>query len=284
LKKLAFNVTGGHGGARQNTFLLISLIMVATRSTRASARLKRNEAEESVEENMEDNVEKTEADTNEVENKCDVPQEECRECNNIKNEPTKDNINEIIASTDKEDEEKPDRVTGYLKGFAKRVILCTILVMAAKNFWPHIQSRFWPEEPVKEGKLYILNDKSFRGHVSRGDHFVMMFAPWCGHCLKLKPDWEKLAKKPGVNGVSISKLDCTASTNTCSEHEVQGYPTLLYFRDGKKIATYDGAKTLEGLKAYLKKMRKGEAKSSPKKAESKPVKAKKKKTKQKAEL
>lgn len=245
---------------QRRTVILISLIMVATRSTRASARLKSDEAVESVEDNTEDNTEN-------MEEKSEGVNEECRECNDASNEPTKERINEIIDSKDGEAPEatKPDRVSGYLKGFAKRVVMCTILVMAAKSAWPHLQSRFWPEEPVKEGKLYILNDKSFRGHVSRGDHLVMMFAPWCGHCQRLKPDWEKLAKQPGVKGVSISKVDCTASTSTCSEQKVHGYPTLLYFRNGEKIDTYDGAKTLDGLKAYLKKMKKGSAKDSAKK-------------------
>ena len=40
----------------------------------------------------------------------------------------------------------------------------------------------------------------------------------------------QLAKKPDVEGVSVSKVDCTASTTTCGEYNVQGYPTLLYFR------------------------------------------------------
>lgn len=253
--------------------------MVATRSTRASARLKQNVAVEPVEENMEEKVE------NNVE---EEKSPECSECNESNKEPTKDRINEVIESKEKEeveDDVKPDR-TAYLKGFVKRVVMCTILVMAAKNSWPYLQSRFWPEEPVKEGKLYILNDKSFRGHVSRGDHIVMMYAPWCGHCQRLKPDWEKLAKKPGVAGVSVSKVDCTASTGTCGEYSVQGYPTLLYFRDGKKIDTYDGAKTLDGLKAYLKKMKTGGTKDTKKKTAKKPaspVKTKKKKT-AKAEL
>jgi len=251
--------------------------MVATRSTRASARLKRDEAVESVEESMENNVENMEKEKSERVN------EDCSECNDISNdnEPTKERINEIIDSKDKEeqDDAKPARVTGYLKGFAKRVVLCTILVMVAKNAWPHIQSRFWPDEPVKEGKLYILNDKSFRGQVSRGDHFVMMYAPWCGHCQRLKPDWEQLAKKPGVKGVSIAKVDCTASGTICSDFKVKGYPTLLYFRNGDKIDTYEGAKTLDGMKAYLKTMKKGGPKDAPKKPKAQkpatPVKTKK---------
>jgi thiol-disulfide isomerase/thioredoxin len=38
----------------------------------------------------------------------------------------------------------------------------------------------------------VLTDRSFRGHVARGDHFIMMYAPWCGHCKNLKPSWEQV--------------------------------------------------------------------------------------------
>jgi len=243
---------------------LISLIMVATRSTRASARLNIGEVTEAVEEAMENKEDNN------------VEDEKSTECND---EPTKDKISEKIdakeeSGNEKGVNEKPDRLTNYLKGFVKRVIFCTILVIAVKNSWPYLQSRFWPEAPTKEGKLYILNDRSFRGHVSRGDHFVMMYAPWCGHCQRLKPDWEKLAKKPEVEGVSVSKVDCTASTTTCGEYNVQGYPTLLYFRNGKKIDQYDGAKTLDGMKAYLKTMKTGDPKATKKKTTAKKAKKK----------
>merc|ERR1712168_390775 len=163
-----------------------------------------------------------------MENKEDnnVEEEKSAETNN---EPTKDRINDKIdskenAEVEKAVDEKADRLVNYLKGFVKRVIFCTILVIAGKNSWPYLQSRFWPEAPTKEGKLYILNDRSFRGHVSRGDHFVMMFAPWCGHCARLKPDWEKLAKNSGVKETKIGKVDCTANKDVCKKYDVTGYP------------------------------------------------------------
>jgi len=160
-------------------------------------------------------------------------------------------------------------VKAYLKGFGKRVIICSILVMVFRSLWPRLQPIVWPEAAGKEGKLYVLTDRSFRGHVSRGDHFVMMYAPWCGHCQAMKPAWEKLAKSPGVSGVKISKLDCTANELTCKTHEVHGYPTLLYFRNGENIGKHDGDKSLEALKRFIKKMNKtldkGSDKAKPKK-------------------
>ena len=62
---------------------------------------------------------------------------------------------------------------------------------------------------------------------------------------------------------------------------------IFLIRDGKKIDTYDGAKTLDGLETYLKKMKKGGSKDTKKKTAKKPttpVKTKKKKKTAKAEL
>lgn len=195
----------------------------------------------------------------------------------------KEENQEVVGEVGEKEEEvkvvsKSERFGNYLVGFGKRVVLCTLFCMFAKLAYPELQSRFWPEEPVKEGKLYILTDRSFRGHVSRGDHFVKMYAPWCGHCKAMAPTWEKVAKSPGVKGVKLSKIDCTKEEKTCKQYAVSGYPTLLYFRDGKKIEDYSGQKTEADFKQFLKKMKK----TDPKKATTEKTTAAKDETKKKS--
>ena len=106
-------------------------------------------------------------------------------------------FNEVVETREVETEYgKPDRIFKYMQGFIKRVLICSVFILLCKSVWPRIQPMVWPETPTKvgtsptsflqptnifiiqEGKLYILNDRSFRGDVSRGDHFVMMMAPW----------------------------------------------------------------------------------------------------------
>merc|ERR1712179_523072 len=50
-------------------------------------------------------------------------------------------------------------------------------------------------EPVIENGLYILGSASFAGAVGKGDTFIKFYAPWCGHCQKLAPAWDELAKR-----------------------------------------------------------------------------------------
>jgi len=114
-------------------------------------------------------------------------------------------------------------------------------------------------EPVVEAGLYVLSAASFPGTVAKGDTFVKFYAPWCGHCQKLAPAWQELAKAfEKDETVKIAKVDCTLHQAVCQEHEVKGYPTLAYFRAGRKVETYKGARTLSELKEFVTET-KGEA-------------------------
>eukprot|EP00967_Tisochrysis_lutea_P025674 scaffold29650_cov40-Tisochrysis_lutea.AAC.1 len=83
--------------------------------------------------------------------------------------------------------------------------------------------------------------------------FVKFFAPWCGHCKKLKPDWDALAEvHEGSQKVLIADVDCTAAGKPlCEKYGVRGYPTLKYFNppseDGED---YKGGRTLAELKKF----------------------------------
>ena len=60
--------------------------------------------------------------------------------------------------------------------------------------------------------------------------FVKFFAPWCGHCKKMKPDWDALSNiYQESSEIVIGDVDCTTEKSLCSKHGVNGYPTLKYF-------------------------------------------------------
>ncbi|KAM0730141.1 Thioredoxin domain-containing protein 5-like protein [Formica fusca] len=112
-----------------------------------------------------------------------------------------------------------------------------------------------PSPPEAVNGLLELTEKTFEKHVSFGHHFVKFYAPWCGHCQKLAPTWDKLANSLCNDDiVSISKIDCTQHRSICGQFDIKGYPTLLWIEDGKKIDKYTGERTHEELKAYVSMM------------------------------
>lgn len=69
----------------------------------------------------------------------------------------------------------------------------------------------------------------------KGVWLVQFYAPWCGHCQRLTPEYEKAAK--ALKG--IAKI---AAINADSEKvnvAIQGYPTIKFFVDGK-MTDYSG--------------------------------------------
>ncbi|KAE8618062.1 hypothetical protein XENTR_v10009261 [Xenopus tropicalis] len=98
-----------------------------------------------------------------------------------------------------------------------------------------------------------LTDDNFESTVSQ--HSILLvefFAPWCGHCKKLAPEYEIAATK--LKGtLSLAKVDCTANSNTCNKYGVSGYPTLKIFRDGEDSGSYDGPRTADGIVSTMKK-------------------------------
>ncbi|XP_052899921.1 thioredoxin domain-containing protein 5 homolog [Anopheles moucheti] len=109
--------------------------------------------------------------------------------------------------------------------------------------------------PAPVSPLTELTEDTFAKHVSSGKHFVKFYAPWCGHCTKLAPTWEELARSlEHERDIRVSKIDCTQYRPICTDFEVKGYPTLLWIEDGKKIEKYTGPRTHDDLKQYVARM------------------------------
>ena len=143
------------------------------------------------------------------------------------------------------------------------------------------------EIDIEDG-LAKLTSSTFDAHVEKGLHFVKFFAPWCGHCQRMAPAWDQLAKAfeddeyvsigmwgfasvfvlfcqflllfvlsrvffPNLSFFALTsgRVDCTLDRDLCSKHEVRGYPTLLLFSNGMKEEKYQGGRDFQELYAYV---------------------------------
>lgn len=82
---------------------------------------------------------------------------------------------------------------------------------------------------------------------------VMFYAPWCGHCKRLKPDFEAAAKvlHASKDNVQLARVDCTTQEQLCTRFGVGGYPTLKYFKNGELASDYSGPRDKDGLIRFM---------------------------------
>ncbi|KAJ6794874.1 protein disulfide isomerase 8 precursor [Iris pallida] len=79
---------------------------------------------------------------------------------------------------------------------------------------------------------------------------VEFFAPWCGHCKKLAPEWKRASNN--LKGkVKLGHVDCDAEKSLMSRYNVQGFPTILVFgADKDSPFQYEGARTASAIESF----------------------------------
>ncbi|KAE9418068.1 hypothetical protein Angca_005185 [Angiostrongylus cantonensis] len=83
---------------------------------------------------------------------------------------------------------------------------------------------------------------------------LQFYAPWCAHCKRLLPVWEHLGHAVSDKNlpVRVAKMDCTRFTSACNKLSINGYPTIIFFRHGRKIE-YFGERAKEALFNFVVK-------------------------------
>ena len=100
-----------------------------------------------------------------------------------------------------------------------------------------------------------LKDSDFETRIRQHDIALAEFyAPWCGHCKRLAPEYEKAATvlKDNDPPVALIKVDCTAETKVCGKYGVNGYPTLKIFKNGEMSSDYNGPREADGIVKYMR--------------------------------
>jgi len=106
-----------------------------------------------------------------------------------------------------------------------------------------------------EDGVIIGTDDNLNAIIAQHERVLIKFyAPWCGHCKAMAPEFAKaaaLAEEDGL-GIKFVKVDATVHEAEASRHEIQSYPNLKFYKSGE-MQHYEGGRNANHMLEYLKK-------------------------------
>jgi len=109
------------------------------------------------------------------------------------------------------------------------------------------------QEPEVEDNVLVLTDDNFDATLEKYEHILVEFyAPWCGHCKKLAPEYSAAAWELKAENLPLAKVDATVHKKVADRFKIQGFPTLKFFIKGNDME-YNGGRSKNDIVAWMRK-------------------------------
>ena len=102
------------------------------------------------------------------------------------------------------------------------------------------------------GRPVALDDAGkVQKHIDKSGVPVLVdfWAPWCGPCRMMAPEFEKAAGRLEPK-LRLAKVNTEAAEGLGARYGVQAIPTMILFRDGREVARQSGAMQAPGIARF----------------------------------
>eukprot|EP01022_Parablepharisma_sp_SALTPOND_P034056 TRINITY_DN903_c0_g1_i1.p1 TRINITY_DN903_c0_g1~~TRINITY_DN903_c0_g1_i1.p1 ORF type:complete len:787 (-),score=117.38 TRINITY_DN903_c0_g1_i1:33-2393(-) len=114
------------------------------------------------------------------------------------------------------------------------------------------------QPPAMSKNVVVLNDANYKEYLEKNKEkpiLLKLYAPWCGHCKSMAPEFEKAAELSKEQGrpYVFAEIDAAANQDAAKHFDITGFPTLFFLYDGKKEEYNEGRNAQAFLQYMIKK-------------------------------
>jgi thioredoxin 2 len=106
--------------------------------------------------------------------------------------------------------------------------------------------------PLFQGHPVALNTQNFEIHAGKSDIplVVDFWAPWCGPCKAMAPQFETAAShlEPKVR---FAKVNTDEEQELAGRFRIQGIPTMVLMKHGQEVARQSGMMNAAGIESWV---------------------------------